>query len=424
MQANSETKVTPKTMASIAPIFISSEGETEPKLIPFNMVNFIIQNTELRLKSLELENISLRNANEELRKQELLFRRYQHIGKVGYFYLDYQTGIVKSSSWFNKIVGLESFTGIELKTLKHIIHPTFYPAAKKRYTETLEQGKRFGGEYKIIRPSDGSERWVSTWARIQFNPDSTPAMLTCFVQDITEQKLTLQSLDQSLKLNHNQNERLLNFSYIVSHNLRSHYSNFEQLLEFLEKTPIEAERNDIIQHLKTVAGRFDDTLRNLNHVVSIQKSRTTIIKPLSLKPWVDNSIQGLAYLIAEKNAIVINNVAAEVVIDYNPAFLENILQSFLSNAIKYSHPDRQPIVRIDYFYDQDKAILQFQDNGLGIDLNKYREKLFGMYKTFHHNSDARGISLFLCKGQVNAMGGQIEVESEVNVGSIFKIQLK
>jgi PAS domain S-box-containing protein len=379
---------------------------------------------ELRQKELELENIRLRKTNEDLRKNELMLQRFQRIGNLGYFYLDYQTGAAKSSTSFNKIIGLEAPFELELENLKQIIHPAFQHAAHKRYHEALQQHKRFSGEYKIIRPVDGSERWVNTWARIEFNADQTPALLTCIIQDITEQKQTLQSLDQSLKLNHNQNERLLNFSYIVSHNLRSHSSNFTQLLEFFEKTQIEEERRDIFKHLKTVAWRFDDTLRNLNDVVSIQKSRTTIIKPLQLKSQVDIAVQSLGYLIAEKNAIVINNVPETTIVDYNPAFMENILHCFLSNALKYSHPERQPLIRIDYFYEEDKAILQFQDNGLGIDLKKHREKLFGMYKTFHRNADARGIGLFLSKGQVEAMGGRIEVESEVNIGSTFKIQLK
>jgi signal transduction histidine kinase len=129
-------------------------------------------------------------------------------------------------------------------------------------------------------------------------------------------------------------------------------------------------------------------------------------------------------MILEKNALVSNNVAPEVFINYNPAFLENILQNFLSNALKYSHPDRQPLVMIDYFYEEGKAILQFKDNGLGIDLNKHGKKLFGMYQTFHRNADAKGLGLFISKSQIEAMGGDIEVISEIDQGSRFKIKLK
>jgi signal transduction histidine kinase len=65
------------------------------------------------------------------------------------------------------------------------------------------------------------------------------------------------------------------------------------------------------------------------------------------------------------------------------------------------------------------AFLRFMDNGLGIDLDRYGSKLFGMYKTFHNLPEARGIGLFISKNQIEAMGGKIEVESEVNVGTTF-----
>jgi len=66
-------------------------------------------------------------------------------------------------------------------------------------------------------------------------------------------------------------------------------------------------------------------------------------------------------------------------------------------------------------------MLVIQDNGLGINLNKHGEKLFGMYKTFHQHPNARGIGLFMTKSQIESMGGTIEVESQVNVGTTFKI---
>ncbi|MNY01817.1 Alkaline phosphatase synthesis sensor protein PhoR [compost metagenome] len=68
--------------------------------------------------------------------------------------------------------------------------------------------------------------------------------------------------------------------------------------------------------------------------------------------------------------------------------------------------------------------LSIADNGLGIDLKLNRDKIFGMYKTFHNNKDARGIGLFITKNQIEAMGGKVTVESEVNKGTTFKIYFK
>jgi two-component system aerobic respiration control sensor histidine kinase ArcB len=62
-----------------------------------------------------------------------------------------------------------------------------------------------------------------------------------------------------------------------------------------------------------------------------------------------------------------------------------------------------------------------QDNGRGIDLSKYRDKLFGMYNTFHGNKDAKGLGLFIVKAQIEALKGEIEVKSEVGAGTSFMV---
>ncbi|WP_390886641.1 ATP-binding protein [Lacinutrix neustonica] len=69
----------------------------------------------------------------------------------------------------------------------------------------------------------------------------------------------------------------------------------------------------------------------------------------------------------------------------------------------------------------DYTVLQFEDNGLGIDLAKYGSEIFGLYRTFHHNENAEGVGLYLTKSQMEAFGGKIEVSSVVNVGSTFTL---
>jgi signal transduction histidine kinase len=67
--------------------------------------------------------------------------------------------------------------------------------------------------------------------------------------------------------------------------------------------------------------------------------------------------------------------------------------------------------------------LTVQDNGKGIDLDKHGDKIFGMFKTFHGNRDARGIGLFITRNQIEALGGTIEVASKVGEGTKFTVYL-
>jgi signal transduction histidine kinase len=103
--------------------------------------------------------------------------------------------------------------------------------------------------------------------------------------------------------------------------------------------------------------------------------------------------------------------------------MESILQNLLTNALKYSHPDRQPHIICHTMKERNHIYLIFEDNGIGIDLERYGDKVFGMYKTFHQNPDAKGIGLFITRNQIEALGGTIKIESTVNIGTKFTIKL-
>ena len=113
----------------------------------------------------------------------------------------------------------------------------------------------------------------------------------------------------------------------------------------------------------------------------------------------------------------------EICIEYNPAYLESIILNLLSNAIKYRDPEKKPMVTINLFQENENVFLTVSDNGLGIDMEKHGDKLFGMYKTFHGNKNSKGIGLFITKNQIESMGGTIKVESEPGKGTTFEIKL-
>ena len=219
-----------------------------------------------------------------------------------------------------------------------------------------------------------------------------------------------------------QNKRLLNFSYIVSHNLRSHTSNINSISTLLENENDESEREELISLLKKVSESLNETMYNLNEVINIQSNTHLNKEKLNLNLYITNTINVLSEQIHIKNVVINNSIEDTTLVHYNPAYLESILLNFISNAIKYSSPNRQPI--IDISYNSSNYELKIADNGLGIDLVKHGDTIFGMYKTFHKNSDSRGLGLFITKNQIEAMGGSIQVESEIDKGTTFTISIK
>jgi signal transduction histidine kinase len=242
------------------------------------------------------------------------------------------------------------------------------------------------------------------------------------VEDITERRRAEEELKQSFEVVSEQNKRLLNFSYIVSHNLRSHTSNIQSISSFLEIAETQKERDDMIALLKQVSHSLNETMSNLNEVVSIRTNINLTVEPLNLHDYIERAKVVLSKQMQSKFAKVQNLVPSNSEVLYNAAYLESILLNFISNAVRYSHPERKPVIRISY--DDAQKKLTIADNGIGIDLEKNGEKLFGMYKTFNNNPDSKGIGLFITKNQIDSMGGRIETESKLGVGTTFTIYFK
>ncbi|HSM62563.1 MAG TPA: PAS domain S-box protein, partial [Gillisia sp.] len=242
--------------------------------------------------------------------------------------------------------------------------------------------------------------------------------------EITEIKRVEKEIKSLLVVTSDQNERLKNFAHIVSHNLRSHSGNFAMLLElFLQDYP-EAEENEIMTMLKLASDNLKETIAHLNEVVLINTNLDENLQSINLKNTVKQSIKNIMGIANDAEVKIINNINPKLQILGLPAYLDSIVLNFLTNGIKYRSLERDSYVKLDAEKDGENIILSIEDNGLGIDLKKHRNKIFGMYKTFHKNKDSRGIGLFITKNQIESLGGKIELESEVDKGTTFKIYFK
>jgi len=166
-----------------------------------------------------------------------------------------------------------------------------------------------------------------------------------------------------------------------------------------------------------------DTINDLANVVKIKNEISTDIAVLSLQKLVEKVEHSLSQVIRTSGAVITKNFASSDKLKASKTYMESIVLNLISNAIKYSKDDVVPRIEISASSDENDFILQVKDNGLGIDLKKHGEKIFGLRKTFHKNRDSRGVGLFITKAQIEAMEGSIHVESTLNVGSTFIVRL-
>lgn len=371
---------------------------------------------------------NLKQSTETLKEQERRLQEAQKLAKLGNFYIDLKTLNVQSSENLDEILGITKNFKKYLPNISHLIAPQKGIDLDQKYSEALSNKTQFTEQFLIKRPDNQQTVWISAKGEFKYNEHGEPIVMFGSAQDITESKQLEIDLNNSIKIAEEQNKRLLNFSYIVSHNLRMHTVNIQSLLELIEETEGEEEKQEIIGLLTTASNLLSETMLHLNEVVNIQNPLLLESSKQNLHLYIRNVIYILDTQIKKKNAVIHSLVAEDIEINYNPAYLDSILLNLISNALKYSSSDRQPVITIDCKSLQAKGEghqweLSIRDNGLGIDLQKNGHKLFGMYKTFHGNADAKGIGLFITKNQIESMGGTISVESTPNVGTTFIIKI-
>ena len=276
--------------------------------------------------------------------------------------------------------------------------------------------------YHRVLTCSGTYKWILDRGKVVARDENgRPLRVTGTHTDISQQKEKEVALVKKIEAFSKQNSRLVNFSHIVLHNLNTQAGNIKSLLDFIDADDEEANRKEMLAHLRTVSNDLNETIAHLTQLVSIQSNASIPVQTLDLNVYLNKTLDLIRNVKNYDQVIVVNEIPVDSCVDFNPAYLESILLNFTTNAIKYAQPEKPIEIKYSFYVENGKKTLSIADKGLGIDLAKYGESLFGMYKTFHRHEEARGLGLFLTKNQIESMNGTVDVTSKVGVGTTFKI---
>ncbi|RPG32658.1 MAG: PAS domain S-box protein, partial [Muricauda sp. TMED12] len=309
-------------------------------------------------------------------------------------------------------------------TFQDITHPDDLEIDLALLGEVVE-GKR--STYQIEKryfDKEGQLVYILLTVTSVKNLDGTLSHFISQIVDISPRIKAEKKLKNLLQLTTNQNDSLLNFAHIVSHNLRSNAANLTMICKFLSEDGLkQEEQKEMIHMLSRASEGLNETISHLNEVVQVKLETDKKLKEVHLRNTFDKILEDVNALILENKINVNINIPDNFNVKGVPAYIESIFLNLTTNAIKYRDPEKEPTLTIQSYIEDQFIVLSVEDNGKGIDLERYGNKIFGMYKTFHGNKDARGIGLFITKNQIESMGGTIEVESEVGVGTKFRVKL-
>jgi PAS domain S-box-containing protein len=358
---------------------------------------------------------------------------------------EYQKVAKQNHSIFNNAVNLNAVTGFDgyfkrvnpmwteitgwtqeeltTKPFLSFVHPE----DKESTTEAanyLAAGHNLHTFENRYRCKDGTYRWL-LWSSAV---DTKNKLIYATAIDITERKkseddllLSKKGLESlAIKLQE-QNRQLDEFAHIISHNLRSPIGNIKALIGLLNDNSSMDDYRLIFDKLKNLSVNLGETMNDLMDTLKVKKEPKIECIEIRFKDIMDKVIQSLEGELIRSGASITFEFNKAPTVVYSRAYMESIMLNLMSNAIKYRALDRKPTIHLESSIEGNTVQLRVSDNGLGIDMQKYGDKLFGLHKTFHGNKEARGVGLFLIKTQVEALGGSIQATSDVGKGTTFII---
>ncbi|HEY0744157.1 MAG TPA: ATP-binding protein [Chryseosolibacter sp.] len=219
-----------------------------------------------------------------------------------------------------------------------------------------------------------------------------------------------------------QNNRLEQFAYIISHNLRAPIARLIGLTSIANAQNVD-DTVKILDMIKHASQELDTIVKDLTGILSIQRLSPTLYSEIDLNGLVIKVKSILSKEIGETNASVQTELSEPTIYSLRP-YIESIFLNLISNSIKYRHPDRTLRITVRSTSQAENIVLHFEDNGIGIDLEKNGQNIFNLYKRFHFHVEGKGIGLFLVKTQVEALGGTVRVNSQIDGGTTFEISFK
>ena len=322
---------------------------------------------------------------------------------------------------------MTGYTAEEVKgnTLSILVGPLTDKEERAKVRQAIN--KEESGEMRVINyKKNGDTFWVSASVFPLKDRFGKTTHWVSIQRDITRRKIAEAEREQLLNELIQNNKELKQFSYITTHNLRAPLTNLLSIAKMIDLTKITDKRTiALIDGFRKSTHHLSNTLNDLIEILIIKENQHLPTQEIGFSDVLHNVQVSIANTLAETKAEIESDFSLAPFVIFSGAYLESIFLNLITNSIKYAHPDRHPIIQIISTLDKEgNKKLIFSDNGLGMDLERVKDRIFGLYQRFHNHTNSKGIGLYLVHSQITSLGGKIEVASALNIGTTFTITFK
>lgn len=265
--------------------------------------------------------------------------------------------------------------------------------------------------------------WLS-WTSM---PIDNEQLVFAIAKNITHKKIQEEdrnSVTTSLTRNNNDLKQL---TYTTSHDLRSPVSNLLSVFSLLDTDKIKDEETlEFIGMLKSATDNLHDTLNGYVDALTQRNMLSVAVERVDLADCLYAVLQSVRSLIKDTKTVINFNFEEQPWVKFNRVYLESVFLNLITNSVKYTRPNKTPIITITSCRHNNVSRLIYSDEGQGFDLDKVKDRVFGFNETFHSDEtiDSKGIGLYLVYNHITSLGGHIAIDSEVNRGASFTIAFR
>lgn len=281
-------------------------------------------------------------------------------------------------------------------------------------------------QIELDKPAKNNGIKTTIWDFILLtNQEGRPEEIQCAGINITDRKKEADEKEKIIKDLIQRDKNHEQFSYIISHNLRAPVANILGYVELLKNEKSDtALILDIVKGISVSAKKLDLVIRDLNEILNISTVISENKTEVHFQDLVDDISLSIENIIKKKNVIIQSNFKSVGNMLSIRSYLYSIFYNLILNSIKFHKPGVHPLIEIRSIRTSNGLQLIFKDNGMGIDLEKHQNNIFGLYKRFHLQVEGKGMGMFMVKTQVETLRGKISVSSEINKGSEFTIEFE